>query len=75
MYDIEFGLYRRKMPPNPIQYGGGSWMVWGCFVDGGSGARMKINGIIIFAKYQDILAQNLFASARRLAVDGTLFFI
>lgn len=38
----------------------------------GSGGLMKIYGIVNAAKYQDILTQKLFASARSLAVDGAL---
>lgn len=35
------------------------------FVAGGSGALVKIDGIVNFAKYQDFSAQNLVATARR----------
>ena len=39
-------------------------MLWGYFASTGSGALVKVNGIINFTKYQDILAKNLDASAR-----------
>jgi hypothetical protein len=41
-------------------------MLWGYFVSTGLGARFKVNGIMKFTQYQDILAQNLVASAKSL---------
>ena len=41
-------------------------MLWGCFAASGPGALVKINGIMNSTKYQDILAKNLVASARKL---------
>ena len=40
--------------------------LWGCFAASGPGALVKINGIMNSTKYQDILAKNLVASARKL---------
>lgn len=62
----------KKMPPNSTQYVDGSLLFWGCCLDGGSGSLMKTDGIINSDKYQEILEQNLFTSARSLAVDGAL---
>ena len=39
-------------------------MLWGYFASTGPGVRVKVNGIMNFAKYQDMLAKNLVASAR-----------
>ena len=41
-------------------------MLWGCFTASGPGALVNINGIMNSTKYQDILANNLVASARKL---------
>jgi hypothetical protein len=42
-----------------LKYGGASLMLWGYFASTGPGAPVKVNGIMNFTKYQDILAQNL----------------
>ena len=42
-------------------------MLWGCFAASVPGALVKINGIMNCTKYQDILAKNLVASARKLS--------
>ena len=44
----------------PVKYGGESLTLWGRF------ALVNINGIMNSTKYQDILAKNLVASARKL---------
>ena len=41
-------------------------MIWGCFAYIGPRALVKVNGIINFTQYQDILAKNLVASGRGL---------
>ena len=49
-----------------VKYGGGSSVLGDCFVAGGPGSQVTINGIMNSTKYQEILAPNLSASARRL---------
>ena len=58
--------YKEKHLIPPAKYGGGSLRLWGCFAANGPGASVKINGIMNSTKYQDILAKNLVASARKL---------
>jgi hypothetical protein len=41
-------------------------MLWSYFASTGPGALVKVNGIMNFTHYQDILAKNIVASARRL---------
>ena len=41
-------------------------MLWGCFAASGPEALVKNNGIMNSTKYQDILAKNLVAAARKL---------
>ena len=45
---------------------GGYFMLLSCFASTGPGALVKVNSIMNSTKYQDILAKNLVASARRL---------
>ena len=47
-------VYKEKLILPTIKYGGGSLMLWGCFAASGSGAFVKINGIMNSTKYQDI---------------------
>ena len=57
-----------------VKYGGGSLMLWGCFASTGPGALVKVNGIMNSTQYQDILAKNLVASARRLKLGRKWIF-
>ena len=41
-------------------------MLWGYIVSTGPGALVKVNGIMNFTKYLDILGKKLVASAMRL---------
>ena len=61
----------RKDPIATVKYGGGSIMLWGYVDSTGPRALVKVNSIMNFTQYQDILAQNLIASARNLAVSGS----
>jgi transposase len=45
---------------------GGSIMLWGCFVFGGTGALHKIDGVIRKENYKHILKQHLKTSVRKL---------
>ena len=51
-----------------MTYGGGSLMLWRCFAASGPGALDKMNGIMNSTRYQDILAKNLVAFARKLRI-------
>uniref|UniRef100_A0A803K548 Transposase n=1 Tax=Xenopus tropicalis TaxID=8364 RepID=A0A803K548_XENTR len=55
----------QKNPIPTVKHGGGSIMLWSCFSSAGTGALVKIEGIMNSSKYQSILAQNLQASARK----------
>ena len=46
--------------------GGGSVMLWGCLSSKGPGNLTSVHGIMDSMKYQDILNQNLSASAKKL---------
>ena len=61
--------YKEKHLIPTVKYGGGLLMIWGCFAASGPGALFKINRIMNSTTYQDILAQNLVASARKLRLD------
>ena len=50
-------------------------MLWGYFDSTVLGALIKVNGIINFNKYQDILANNLVAFARRLKLGHKWVFL
>ncbi|KAI4881623.1 hypothetical protein NFI96_023264 [Prochilodus magdalenae] len=49
-----------------VKYGGGSVMLWACFPSKGPGNLVRVHGIMNALKYQDILKQNLVASAQKL---------
>jgi len=49
-------------------------MLWGCFSSAGLGALVKIDRIMNSSKYQDILAQNLLASVRKLKMKRNFTF-
>ncbi len=49
-----------------VKHGGGRIMLWGCFSSAGTGALVKVEGIMNSSISQSILAQNLQASARKM---------
>uniref|UniRef100_A0AAR2LDN2 Tc1-like transposase DDE domain-containing protein n=1 Tax=Pygocentrus nattereri TaxID=42514 RepID=A0AAR2LDN2_PYGNA len=58
--------YAEKHLMPTVKYGGGSVMLWACFSSKGPGNLVRVHGIMNALKYQDILKQNLVASARKL---------
>ncbi len=65
--------YQRNTIPT-VKHGGGSIVLWGCFSSAGTGALVKVEGIMNSSKYQSILAQNLQASARKLKMKRNFIF-
>ena len=61
-----FGGKRGRTTSQPLKHGGGSIMLWGCFVAGETGAFHRIDGIMRMDIYVDILKQHLKTSARKL---------
>ena len=65
---VKWNAYNEKHLIPTVKYGGGSLMFWRCFAASGPGA-LKINGTMnsFWFKYQEIMAENLVASARKLS--------
>uniref|UniRef100_A0AAY5K1G9 Tc1-like transposase DDE domain-containing protein n=1 Tax=Esox lucius TaxID=8010 RepID=A0AAY5K1G9_ESOLU len=57
-----------------VKHGGGSIILWGCFSSVGTGALVSVEGIMNSSIYQDILAQNLQASVRKLKMKRKFTF-
>ena len=49
-------------------------MLWGCFAAGGTGALHKIDGIMRYENYVDILKQHLKTSVRKLKLGRKCVF-
>uniref|UniRef100_A0AAY5JVT3 Tc1-like transposase DDE domain-containing protein n=1 Tax=Esox lucius TaxID=8010 RepID=A0AAY5JVT3_ESOLU len=54
-----------------VNHGGGSIMLWGCFPSAGTGALVRVEGIMNSSKYQAILIQYLQVSIRKLKMKFT----
>jgi hypothetical protein len=63
--------YAEKNLVPTVKYFGESLMLLVCFASTDPWANVKVNHIIISTKYQDILAKNLVASARKLKLGHT----
>ena len=50
--------------------GGGNIILWGCFAAGGTGALHKIDGIMRWGNYVDILKQHLKTSVRKIKLGS-----
>ena len=52
-------IWRKPGPTPSVKHGGGSIMLWGCFLVAGTGRLIRIR-----AKYREILDENLLQSAQ-----------
>ena len=75
-HNVHRYVWRKKgeacKPKNTIptvKHGGVSIMLWGHFAAGGTGALQKIDGIMGWENYVDILKQHLKTSVRKLKLD------
>ena len=57
-----------------VKHGGGSIMLWGCFVVGGTVALHKIDGIMRKENYVEILMQHLKTSVKKLKLGRKWVF-
>ena len=57
-----------------VQHGEGSVMLWGCFSSKCPGSLVRVHGIMDSMKYQDILNQNLAASAKKIKLGRHWIF-
>jgi hypothetical protein len=57
-----------------VKYVGGYMMLWACFSSKGSGQLVRVHGFMDSIKYQQILIQNLTASARKLKLGRGWIF-
>ena len=69
--------WKMEIPKTVCKYGGvgGSVMLLGCFSSKGPGNVVRVHGIIISMKYQDILNLNLAAPARKLKLVCCWIFV
>ena len=66
MVDLVLKWEQAENNPIPtVKYGGGSLMLRGYLASTGLEALVKVNGIMNFTQYQDILAKDQVASAGR----------
>ena len=49
-----------------VKHGGGSIMLWGCFLEAETGRFLRIEGTLNGAKYRQMLEENLLQSAEDL---------
>ncbi|KAG2458162.1 TC1A transposase, partial [Polypterus senegalus] len=57
-----------------VKHGGGSIMLWGCFIVAGTGRLVRIKGKMTAAMYKDILNENLLQSALDLRLGQRFTF-
>jgi hypothetical protein len=55
-------------------HGGGSIILWGCFLAAGTGRLVRIEGKMSGAKYREILDENLLQSAQYLRLGRRFTF-
>ena len=65
---------KQKSTIPTVKHGGGSIMLWGCFVAGGTGALHKIEGIMRQENNVDILKQHLKTSVKKLKLGRKWVF-
>ncbi|KAK3574637.1 hypothetical protein QTP86_011551 [Hemibagrus guttatus] len=57
-----------------VKHGGGSIMLWGCFLAAGTGRLVRIEGKMTSAMYRDILDENLLQNALDLRLGQRFIF-
>ena len=65
--------YMQGEAPHTVKYGGGLLMFWRYLSAIGPGALFKINSTINLPKYEEILAENVVASARKLSLGPQVY--
>ena len=57
-----------------VKHGGGSIMLWGCFLAAGPGRLVRIEGKMDGAKYREILDESILQSAQDLRLERRFTF-
>ncbi len=60
---------------HPKKCAGSSLMLWGCFSAAGTGRLVRVEGKLNWAKYRDIINENLFHSAQDLRLGRRFTFL
>ncbi len=58
--------FKEKYTVPTVKHGGGSKMIWGCFVASGTGCLDRVNSIMKSTDYQIILGCNVVANFKKL---------